>query len=176
MRRTTQNKVEIKKTYKDYCKVRLNEGGFLTVGIQEFVRIYNRLHKTNKITNKLAKKVFKLIFEKIWHKLIKDYYVLVLPNNLGRIYICDSTKVHAITFKDWASKHTHGTTLNNVNIKLNGRKPYVKYAKSGITMVKHLKYYRFKPVRGKKENCTGHRGLWGYINSKETDSYRPNIL
>ena len=153
-------------------KVRASRG-YLMVGFTDFYRMYYSRTKTH-IPKGKANKIMRRIAELVWPKVIKDYYRWVLPARLGSIYISEGSKLHTYRYKDWARYHKTNEVKININFSLDGRKPYVKYSK-GSRIPRHLKYYRLKPTRGHVENCTGHRGLWGYINSLETEPYRPHL-
>ena len=157
-------------------KLKLNKRGFLKVGFPEYFQWYSANYGTIK-DKALAKKVITSIFENMWYEMIVNLWVFKWPHSLGRTYIAESTSPESVVlYTDWQASRKKHKKVKAFNAGLNGRKPFVKWVKPAAKYVKHLGLYRFKAYRGNKNELTGHRGMWGHINSLNETTYRPHLI
>ena len=147
--------------------------GVLRAGFSEFYRMYYNRTKTH-IPRRKISKIMRRIAELVWPKVIKEYYRWRFPYRLGSFYISEGSKLSTYSYRDWARYRKTNVLKRNVNYSLDGRKPYIKHGK--LTRgAANSTFYRFKPCRGDASKITGHRGLWAYINSLDTEPYRPHL-
>lgn len=156
-------------------KVRKNQNGFLKTGFYNF-HIWYRSRVDSPLDKVTSRKVTVAVFNKCWEKMIKEYWVMKFPLNLGSLYIRESTSLVASHYKDWSRTVKGGRLKWAYCHETDGRKPFVKYQRSRGVPVKYASAYKFRPVRGSFFPIRGYKGLWGWIKSQNTKSYRPNIL
>ena len=167
----------------DYTKesekyVKKTRSGYLFLGFPSFYKDYYSKNVKDPLPSKVASTIFSLFFKKLYYKIIVDKYKFKLPVLGDLFFVSETSKAGISQFINWPKTTEKGKIVREINIGLNGRKPFFKHERA--EKVKHNRFYQLVPLVGKrKDYLEGARGLWRHINDLLKDPtakpYRANL-